>query len=244
METISSPLSEGIRKLRNQIYVLSAIFGILAVAAGAAGKLTTDLLIVLILIYGIALYAAYYEDERKQQRAILRNTPKLVEPESKILSYSVLHPSSFPSPLESRIDNLAQYFHFNLTFKVKNTTDGNLSLTVHATSPTQAIAFMHDVDRIQWYRRYGVIPSRRKTNVWLNHASSTTVGPRSEEELKLHAIYRKEYAYRMALSYQDVPILYRLTARNGTNFDSGVKRIEVPIAGESKEKKTTPEPMG
>lgn len=181
----------------------------------------------MILIYVIALYAVHYEDEKKHQRQIVKNQPEEIEKKPAVISYQVSRPPSFPDPTD--IVSQVQFDHFDLILSLKNETDRNLTVEAWVQSPTQAIAFMHDVESTKWTRKY-LVPYRRKSNIWLDDYMSSVVAPSIDVELKFHGVYRRMYAIRLALHLQDVPILYRLRATgDGSNFDSGVKRIQVPI---------------
>lgn len=189
----------------------------------------------MIVIYIVALYAAHYEDEQKRQRQTLKNRPEEDEKRPSLIHYQISVPISFPDPTD--VVHPVRFSYFDLKFILKNETDHNLTVEAWVKSPTQAISFVHDVESTKWTRKYLMLPYRRRTNVWLDNYMSSVIAPTVQEELKFHGVYRKDHAISLAFHFQDVPILYRLKATDHDScFDSGVKRIQVPIGSPAQDK--------
>jgi len=235
MISLYGSLLQAVRKLRNQVYILSAVFGILIVTAGVYGRLTIELLAGLIIVYVIALYAANYEDQRKQRlRSPAAATSEEKETEKQGIKWEISYPASLPNPLDL---GLGKWLPFLLQFNVTNETKENQRVGVHVVSPTQAIKFEHDVEITKWYFKYGLIPARRRSKYWLDDLITAKISSGRQMEFKFHGIYVILDAIELAVGYRAVPIRYRIMAVSEderTTIDSETRRFEIPMERRSK----------
>jgi hypothetical protein len=235
MSSLYDSLSEAVGRLKNQIYILSAVFGILIVVVDLYGKLTTELLAGLIIVYVIALCAAYYQDQRRRQlRSPAATATEEKETEKQGIKWQMSFPASLPNPLDM---GLGKWLSFTLQFTVLNDTKENQRVTVYVDSPTQAIKFEHDVEITKWRLKYGLIPARHRSKFWLDDFITAKISPGQRLEFKFHAVYVKLEAIDLAVGHRAVPIRYRIMAVDEDEritIDSESRRLEIPMERRTK----------
>lgn len=240
MSSLYDSLVEAVRKLKNQIYILSAVFGILIVTAAALGRLTNEVLAGLLIVYVIALYATNYKNERRRElHSTATTTVEEKEIEKQGIKWQVFHPASLPNPLSV---DLVERVYFPLQFNVTNETNENQRVTVWTGSLTNAVLFEHDVETTKWRFKYGIIPVRRRSKYWLDEVITSKISPSHQSEFKFHGIYVKLNAMDLALGYRDIPIRYRVMAvgeDEHTTIDTEPRRFEIPMERRKKDQEAT-----
>lgn len=227
----SEPITEAVRRLRNEIYLFSAAISGIIAAMHIFGKIPpTEALLMVGGVYLLGLYLVHGEKRSEMRKAFGGRSGKLAIDSSSAV-YQVHHPESFPDPFSAETDTVLD---FDLTVAVTNKTQRLLKFTAFVNSPTQAVAFEWDEDKPRKdKRKYGLIPSKKKTRYWLNHMRESGILPNETENLVFHGVYRRQYAIRLAVSYSRVPLEYRLVgfgAGQELIFDTGMKRLEIPLA--------------
>ena len=224
-------LKELSKNLKDELLIFAVIFTIIIFQASFMIQFSLWLAITFISIYLITIVCYLIKKGRETTTKLKRKTKDYIK-------WKITLPRAFPNPFQVMEKNGSEkfpFFHFDITFTIKNCTKRILMTKIYIESSTQAVIFAMTPPKKIKKRRFGILTYEEEVKMALNDFEKGLISPNQEETFSFHGIYRPKYAFEDFHLRTKIAIKYRIHAESEEGlirkiyFDTKEKKIEIPF---------------